>query len=301
MLGRPTHLLEGFGEVLTQRLDAFFEARMGRRRGTRLTVRRVSFVSHATDLSALPWRQETFGRAAIGIHLERALLLTLLELRYGPATTTATERAADATERAADATEPSPADGESDTEAPADQTSAPSAPAPSRETSTERRLGARLAAELARALSAAIPHDEPTDPPDSAADTDTPVPLHDPRLFAVCTVADARDQAIGEIHFALDDTWQQRLFRHLTATQRRPATVKRQHPPLSTQLRLKLTAQLMEIDVPFGDVLRLRPGVVLPVRLHASARVLANDTPLFTARVAECNGKLCLTSFAYVE
>ncbi len=85
MLGRPTHLLDGFGATLRQYLDQFFTTSLGRRHGVAVAVRNVSFASHVPELEARPWRRETVDRAAIGVHIERALLLLLLELRYGPA------------------------------------------------------------------------------------------------------------------------------------------------------------------------------------------------------------------------
>jgi hypothetical protein len=48
--------------------------------------------------------------------------------------------------------------------------------------------------------------------------------------------------------------------------------------------------------MPLGRLLDLRPGEVLPVRLGATD-VLIDDARLFTATVAERQGKLCLTSF----
>lgn len=298
MLGRPTHLLDRFGATLKQHLDQFFATSLGRRHGVAVAVRNVSFASHAPELESRPWRRETADRAAIGVHIERALLLTLLELRYGPAMPPVTPPAAAAAE-AGDAQPAGDGDGEtaSAPSTPIEATAADAPPIP--ETTTERRLAERLAGELARTVARAIPFDARPDgetppPPDGGHARRT-------HLFAICTIEGAASRTVGEICFALDPVWQQRLFDHLKSSMSRARSVRRERSLPSTRLRLKLTAQLMEMSVPFGDVLRLRPGTVLPVRLHAPARVMTHDAQLFTASIAEHNGKLCLTSFVYVE
>jgi len=69
---------------------------------------------------------------------------------------------------------------------------------------------------------------------------------------------------------------------------------------LPRQLTLTLKARLLEQTLPLGELLDLRPGTVLPVRLKAT-EVLVDGSRLFTAAVAEHQGKLCLTSFADAE
>lgn len=289
MLGRPTHLLDGFGATLRQYLDQFFTTSLGRRHGVAVAVRNVSFASHVPELEARPWRRETVDRAAIGVHIERALLLLLLELRYGPAISPVMPPAAPAD--AGDT--PLASDGETASAPPTPAETAATHAPPIPETTTERRLAERLAAELARTVARAIPFDAPASEP--------PAPSSGAHLFAICSIEGAASRTVGEICFALDPVWQQRLFDHLKSSMSRARSVKRERPSPSTQLRLKLTAQLVEMSVPFGDVLRLRPGTVLPVRLHTPARVMTHDAQLFTASIAEHNGKLCLTSFVYVE
>jgi flagellar motor switch protein FliM len=66
--------------------------------------------------------------------------------------------------------------------------------------------------------------------------------------------------------------------------------------PFPHRLGLTLTARLLQQEMPLGRLLDLRPGEVLPVRLGATD-VLIDDARLFTATVAERQGKLCLTSF----
>ncbi|KWH08515.1 hypothetical protein WT59_22040 [Burkholderia territorii] len=298
MLGRPTHLLDAFGATLGQSLAQFFETHVGRLRGTALNVRNVSIETRAADMRALPWRRRLIGGATIAIHLERALLLTLLELRYGPP---AAPAVAPRENDAATTDETSLADAPV-TEPPTAAAPAGSASPPTvavSETSTERRLAQKLATDLAETMAACIVPLSTLDDAKASVDTDThPHPLE---LFVSCEIEDSARGAVGMIGFALDAVWQQRLFAHLKSTMSRGAGIARNGTPLASQLRIRLTAQLMETEVPFGDLLRLRPGSILPVRLHAAARVLASGTQVFSATIAEHDGKLCLTSFDYVE
>ena len=67
--------------------------------------------------------------------------------------------------------------------------------------------------------------------------------------------------------------------------------------PLAKRLTLKIEARLLEQVMPLGQVLDLRPGDLVPIRLKTTD-VLVDGSRLFTASVAEHQGKLCLTSFA---
>jgi flagellar motor switch protein FliM len=70
---------------------------------------------------------------------------------------------------------------------------------------------------------------------------------------------------------------------------------------LQARLPVKLAVRLMETGMPLDDLLKLDKGSVIPVQLGARAQVLAGATPLFTAQVAEDNGRLCLTAFEDME
>jgi flagellar motor switch protein FliM len=65
-------------------------------------------------------------------------------------------------------------------------------------------------------------------------------------------------------------------------------------------LQLKLQARLLQHELSLGELLALRPGSLLPIRLRDSD-VLVDGRRLFTASVAEHQGKLCLTSFQDAE
>lgn len=70
--------------------------------------------------------------------------------------------------------------------------------------------------------------------------------------------------------------------------------------PFASRLRIQLGVRLVEQEVTVGSVIDLRPGDVLPIRM-GPADVLVGDSRLFTARVAEHKGRLCLTSFEDAE
>jgi flagellar motor switch protein FliM len=52
--------------------------------------------------------------------------------------------------------------------------------------------------------------------------------------------------------------------------------------------------------VPLGSLLDLKVGTILPISLGV-ASVQIDNSPLFSAQVAEHKGKLCLTSFEDLE
>lgn len=257
MLGRPTHRLEAFGNALARCLERYLDAQTDLRKGVTMTVSDVAFHSAAEDLSALPWRSQWIGEGAIGVHVDRTLLTLLLEMRYGASVQARPINAPEALVTL--------------------------------ETATEQRLAKRLATDFAFVFARAIPT-EPLQPAVTAA---PPAAQFQPELFVTFDVADT-ERRVGRIAFALEETWQHRLFAHLCAMNRRAKMVKREEASLASRLKIKLTAQLLEMELPFGDVLRLRVGSVLPIRWHSSALVLTNGNPLFSATVAESDGKICL-------
>jgi len=71
-------------------------------------------------------------------------------------------------------------------------------------------------------------------------------------------------------------------------------------PPLARRLPLTLQARLLERPMELGELLALRPGRLIPIHM-GHAEVLVGGARLFTAAVAEHQGKLCLTSFEDAE
>jgi len=88
------------------------------------------------------------------------------------------------------------------------------------------------------------------------------------------------------------------LLARLAPNRPRPARADAQDLP--RLLQLKLQARLLQQELSLGELLALRPGSLLPIRLRDSD-VLVDGRRLFTASVAEHQGKLCLTSFQDAE
>lgn len=99
------------------------------------------------------------------------------------------------------------------------------------------------------------------------------------------------------LRLALAASYLNPLLRHLAGPAR---STKPPVQPLERRLTLKLQARLLERELPLGDVLALRPGALIPVRL-SDATVMVDEEALLRAAVAEHQGKLCLTSFQDLE
>ncbi|HEX2012502.1 MAG TPA: FliM/FliN family flagellar motor C-terminal domain-containing protein [Roseateles sp.] len=161
------------------------------------------------------------------------------------------------------------------------------------ETATEERLQALLCRQLLEGGLQAIDN---TEAPELQ-------PSQQPRLAAGSwivrvPVREAGRKLDSEMLLALEPAYIDRLLKRLAeelpARSPRSATDAQ---PLERRLSLKLEARLLEQTLPLGELLALRPGDLVPVRLKAT-EVLVDGSRLFTASVAEHQGKLCLTSFA---
>ena len=105
----------------------------------------------------------------------------------------------------------------------------------------------------------------------------------------------------GHLELALDEAWLAHLFHHVAPARPPLAVAPDAGQPLQRRLPVTLHACIASRDIAFEDLLRLRPGDVLPIRPVATADVLVEDVLLFRASVAEQGGMLCLTSFVPVE
>ncbi|WP_206995180.1 FliM/FliN family flagellar motor C-terminal domain-containing protein [Trinickia mobilis] len=264
-LGRPTHLLGRFSATAQERLAHFFDTRLNPRYGTSFEVGPVTF---ATRGGALPFAELPGGTAAtagIAAALERPVLLRILECRYG-------RHGVDSAQEDGRPVKPHAA------------------------TASERRIAAQLGAELRELLAECIGRDErqvaasPGAPPAHRTQTD---------LSFACRIGDFTQGELGRLHFTLDAQWQARVFARLSSARSRA----KREPGADLQARLPLTlaVRLMETGMPLDALLKLRAGAVIPVQLGTRAQVLAGATPLFTAQVAEDNGRLCLTAFEDME
>ncbi|MDN3921576.1 FliM/FliN family flagellar motor switch protein [Roseateles violae] len=166
------------------------------------------------------------------------------------------------------------------------------------ETTTEERLHGLLGRQLLQGLAARLA---------PAADEEAPAllpvsvqaPAADACLIRV-QVREGRSGLRSQFCIALDPDWMAALLRERAVPRNKPSAALPDGRTLAAQLKLKLVARLLQTELPLGELLELRPGSVIPVRLQAT-EVLVDGSRLFTASVAEHQGKLCLTSFEDAE
>ncbi|MFT7723719.1 MAG: FliM/FliN family flagellar motor C-terminal domain-containing protein [Roseateles sp.] len=115
------------------------------------------------------------------------------------------------------------------------------------------------------------------------------------------TILEPGQNLSSTVLIGLDGACMDRLLHRLADGQPPRAPRARTPPPqaLARRLDVKLQARLLQQTLSLGELLDLRPGDLVPVRLNPKAtQVLVDGSCLFTASVAEHQGKLCLTSFA---
>lgn len=268
-LGRPIHLLGDFAARLKGDLAEHFDREVNRRYHASFEVGEVAFAGGApADADAAHWIAYANPVGRIGFASERTLLLALVGYRYG-------ESAPDA--------DPSDA---------------------MRRTATEERfaagLGLRLVQRLAARIDAGAQARDEVEAASGAFERagSTRAPSH-----AWSVRVQVREPSLGleaRCWFTLDDAWMARLLRSIAPVRNKPAERSERTQPIRTRLQLTLTGRLLHKEVPLGAVMDLRAGDVLPIRVGA-ADVVVDDAPLFSAAVVEHGGKLCLTSFEYLD
>lgn len=165
------------------------------------------------------------------------------------------------------------------------------------ETATEERLLKRWSQQLLARTLALI------DAPESLALQASPQPqLSASAWFIQVPVRENGLALQTQLLLALDPAYIDKLLQRLAEQMpaRQDKAPKPEPEQLAKRLTLKLEARLLEQTLPLGELLGLRPGDLIPVRLK-STDVLVDGARLFTASVAEHQGKLCLTSFADAE
>jgi flagellar motor switch protein FliM len=290
-LGRPTHRLGRFSATALERLVRFFEGRLNPRYGTSFELGELTF---STRESALPLAELPGGTAAtagIAVALDRAVLLRILACRYGRHSGHGNE----ITQHVPHAQHVQDMQGPPKPQnLPSLQTA--SEPAKLIATASERRIAAHLGAELRELLADCIGHD---DTPNSA-ESGMSAQRTQAALRFSCRITDLTQGEIGWLYFTLDTRWQACVFAHLSSARSR-TQAREITGDLKTRLPVKLAVRLMETGMPLHELLALRQGSVIPVQIGSRAQVLAGLTPLFTAQVAEDNGRLCLTAFEDTE
>lgn len=102
----------------------------------------------------------------------------------------------------------------------------------------------------------------------------------------------------SKLVIALEPAYITAVLKQLAPAKAQPATPSAL--PLARRLPLTLSARLLERPMLLGELLDLRPGDLIPIRIK-DTEVLVQGSRLFTASVAEHLGKLCLTSFEDAE
>lgn len=266
-LGRPVHLLARFSKQYREDLAELLRLRLNVRYRARFEVEQVAMRRLDTRAPDAAWL--SFGAATgdIACTIERSVLMSVLAYRYGLRTP--------------------PVD--------------PPGEAP-RETATEERLAALLGQQFVELLAGRI-----------EAGVGSPLPQRLPLFKPVGRLPPARGSWLlearivehahnsrGSICLAVSDGWMNRVWHQLTPLRAKAGEQLEQAAPLPTRLALTLVARLLQKDIPLGQLADLQVGDVIPISL-GTTDVLIDDSRLFTATVAEHQGKLCLTSFADVD
>ncbi|WP_332856443.1 FliM/FliN family flagellar motor C-terminal domain-containing protein [Duganella sp. S19_KUP01_CR8] len=276
LLGRPVHLLHIFAAQLRDDLAQSMRLNMNRRYWGGFQVEDVTFERLEDRETRGRWLSFAAPAGQIAFSLERKVLLSVLNFRYGSGKTDA---------------------------AALDENTV-------KVTATEERLAVVLGQQLAGTLAGRIELNLPVlDKPapaegePEAVDSEfKPAPgSHPPKgsWVITVTVADIRSGATGQYWFALDKTLMASVLRGLLRD--RDAGKKSQPAaPLAQRLQVGLVGRLASKEVPLGSLYDLQVGDVIPISLNR-ADVLLEDSRLFTAAVTEHKGKLCLTSFEDAE
>ncbi|MYM70455.1 hypothetical protein GTP45_27135 [Pseudoduganella sp. FT55W] len=282
LLGRPVHLLHIFAAQLRDDLAQSMRLNMNRRYWGGFQVQDVAFSRLEGNEIRSRWLSFAAPAGQIAFSLERKVLLSVLNYRYGSGAKT--EAKADAP--------------------PLDENAV-------RVTATEERLAVVLGQQLAGTLAGRIELNLPAIEKPALAEGEAeegaepefkPAPgSHPPKgtWVITVTVAETGSEATGQFWFALDKQLMASVLRGLLRDRdagKKPKTAA----PLAQRLQVGLVGRLASKEVTLGSLYDLQVGDVIPISL-ARADVLLEDSRLFTAEVTEHKGKLCLTSFEDAE
>lgn len=272
-LGRPVHLLQKFMAPFQEDLAGIFQTELNRRYRANFEIGEVRIEQLVEAPARCRWLGFSDEAGRIGVAIERHLLLAILEYRYGSADRGSGRNTSESTLTA------------------------------TRETATEERLAAMLGRQFIRALAARIGSVPDAGLESAPACGFTEVSPQSPRpgtWIVRAAVSETAHQIEGAIWFSLDEAWMRRLFSRVGPARSRTRDRLGSAIPLATRLNITLVARLLEKEVPLGMLLDTRVGDVIPISL-GNADVLIEDACIFSARIAEHKGKLCLTGFEDVE
>ncbi|WP_152800569.1 FliM/FliN family flagellar motor switch protein [Rugamonas rivuli] len=277
LLGRPVHLLHIFAAQLRDDLSQSMRLNMNRRYWGGFQVEDVAFSRLEGHESRSRWLSFAAPAGQIAFSLERKVLLSVLNYRYGS--------------------------GKADAAA-LDENAV-------RVTATEERLavvlGQQLAGTLAGRIELNLPVLDKPAPAEGEPEVDSefkPAPgSHPPKGSWIITVtlADIASGATGQYWFALDKVLMASVLRGLLRDRDSGNGKKgKAAAPLAQRLQVGLVGRLASKEIALGSLYDLQVGDVIPISLNR-ADVLLEDSRLFTAAVTEHKGKLCLTSFEDAE
>jgi flagellar motor switch protein FliM len=278
LLGRPVHRLPVFAAQLREDLAQAMRLNVHRRYWGTFQVDDVAF----SRLDGSEARQRWLGFAApagqIAFALERKVLLSVLNFRYGRATRPVSA-----------GNVPAVADAVADEQA-------------VRVTATEERLAVVLGQQLAGTLAARIESNLPSG--SRAVDADDSIKPGTAALPGkgswIVTVRLSDGDFQGRVWFALDKQVMGNVLHGLLPERDTSKKSNKNPGPLAARLQVGLSGRLVSKETTLGALFDLRVGDVIPISLHR-ADVMLDDSRLFTAAVTEHKGKLCLTSFEDIE
>jgi flagellar motor switch protein FliM len=165
-----------------------------------------------------------------------------------------------------------------------------------RETATEERARAQLGRQFLRHTLTLLSLDGP---PLAESQGLQAHPRFDGGSWLIeMTIRESHHSGVSMVWFVLEHAWIDMLLKRL-AKERTPVAAGGVLEPVefARSMALTLRATLLEQTMLLGDLLVLKPGDIIPVRLKGTD-VTVDGARLFTASVAEHQGKLCLTSFS---
>jgi len=272
-LGRPVHLLQNFVTPLKEDLAEVFRTSLNRRYRASFELGEVAIHQLGEIPERCRWLNYVSSIGRIGVAMERQVLLCILDYRYGIRETASAGIVAEK------------------------EQSSP------RETATEERLAAMLGRQFVTSLAERIEWLPAADNASTCQHEFTESIASPPRpgIWAIRAEVSEPTRGIeGALWFTLDESWMQRLFSRIAPARGRTRNQLASAKPFAVRLQMPLVARLLEKEIPLGVLLDTRIGDVIPVNL-GSTEVFIDDSRLFTARVAEHKGKLCLTAFEDVE
>lgn len=272
LLGRPVHLLHVFGAQLREDLATGLRLPMARRYWGNFQIDDVTLSRLDNEDSSNRWLGFASPAGQAGFSLQRQILLSVLNYRYGSANAKAV----------------------------------PVDPAQVRVTATEERLAVVLGQQLIASLFSrihnnlqAVGKSSSIDPAAALAVQPGVRPARGSWIVTV-TLSDVEAGINGQVWFSLDKALMADVLRGLLPERAQAKKALRSVRPLASRLQVTLEGRLVSKQVQLGALFDLRVGDVIPVSLSRTD-VMLDDSRLFTAAVSEHKGKLCLTSFEDVE